>query len=276
MSNNKKIRVAINGAAGRMGRRLIALATETPELELVAALESPGNSQLGADAGELAGLGRLGIKVTEKLPAAGADVLVDFSLPAGTLARLAECAAAGVAMVIGTTGLDRAAEETIAAAAKKIAIVKAPNMSVGVNVLLKTAAQVAKALGPDYDIEIVEALPAAPPWPWPAPSPPPPAATSPPTPATAAKEPPRAAPAKSASTPSAPATSSGSIASTWPPSANGSNSATSPPRATPSLAAPSVPPSGWPAAQPDFIPCRTFSVFNLSQKNRRTKPRPPG
>jgi 4-hydroxy-tetrahydrodipicolinate reductase len=157
MTNNKKIRVAINGSAGRMGRRLVALVAETPELELVAALESSGNRQLGADAGELAGLGRLGLKVTEKLPPAGTDVLIDFSLPAGTLARLAECAAAGVAMVIGTTGLDRAAEETIAAAAKKIAIVKAPNMSVGVNVLLKTAAQVAKALGPDYDIEIIEA-----------------------------------------------------------------------------------------------------------------------
>jgi len=157
MTNKNKIRVAINGAAGRMGRRLVALAAENPDLQLVAALESSGNTQLGKDAGDLAGIGPLGVKLTEKLPATGVDVLVDFSLPAGSMARLHECRSAKVAMVIGTTGFGEPEEMGIALVAKEIPIVKAPNMSVGVNVLLKTAAQVAKALGPDYDIEIIEA-----------------------------------------------------------------------------------------------------------------------
>jgi len=149
-------RIAVNGAAGRMGRRLVALCRETEGLQLAAALETAGNECLGADAGELAGTGALGVKLTDALPASGVDVLVDFSLPAGTKARLGECAAAGVAMVIGTTGLDGAIQSLIADAAKKIAIVHAPNMSVGINVLLKTAAELATALGPAYDIEIVE------------------------------------------------------------------------------------------------------------------------
>jgi len=149
-------RIAVNGAAGRMGRRLVALCRETEGLQLASALERPGNECLGADAGELSGVGKLGVVVADALPASGVDVLVDFSLPAGTRARLGECAAVGVAMVIGTTGLDVATESLIAEAARKIAVVQAPNMSVGINVLLKTAAELATALGSDYDIEIIE------------------------------------------------------------------------------------------------------------------------
>lgn len=156
MSASSTVRVAINGAAGRMGRRLVALCGETKGLVLAAALESAGHESLGADAGELAGVGRLGVAVAERLPASGVDVLIDFSLPAGTKVRLGECAAAGVAMVIGTTGLDAEAEKLLAAAARKVPVVHAPNMSVGVNVLLKTAADLARALGPSYDVEIVE------------------------------------------------------------------------------------------------------------------------
>lgn len=157
MGTKSEITIAVNGAAGRMGRRLVALAQETQGLKVVAALEASGNSALGADAGELAGIGPLGVKLTDKLPAAfPAAVLIDFSLPEGVAARVAECRDAGVAMVIGTTGLEKKTEELIAAAARKIAIVKAPNMSVGINVLLKTAAELAKVLGPAYDIEIVE------------------------------------------------------------------------------------------------------------------------
>ncbi|MBN2581458.1 MAG: 4-hydroxy-tetrahydrodipicolinate reductase [Planctomycetes bacterium] len=156
MSENRTVRVAVNGAAGRMGRRLVALCRETEGLELAAALESAGNEAMGADAGELAGVGRIGVAVATALPASGVDVLIDFSLPAGTKVRVAECAKAGVAMVIGTTGLDAETEKLVAEAAKKVAVVHAPNMSVGINVLLKTAAELARVLGPAYDVEIVE------------------------------------------------------------------------------------------------------------------------
>ncbi len=156
MAGETVARVAVNGAAGRMGRRLVALCRETEGLELASALETPANECLGADAGELSGIGKLGVVLAEALPASGVDVLIDFSLPAGTKARVPECAALGVAMVIGTTGLDDEVQSLIADAAGKIAIVQAPNMSVGINVLLKTAAELAKTLGSEYDVEIVE------------------------------------------------------------------------------------------------------------------------
>lgn len=153
----KPIRIAVNGAAGRMGRRLVALIQETEGLALAAALEFSGSEHLGADAGLLAGVGELGIKLAATLPTKGVNVLIDFSLPAGTAARVPEAAAAGVAMVIGTTGLDEATTKLVAEAAREVAVVHAANMSVGVNVLLKTAADLARALGPAYDVEIIEA-----------------------------------------------------------------------------------------------------------------------
>lgn len=156
MGNRRAVNIAVNGAAGRMGRRLVAVIQEAKGLELAAALEAAGSPDLGADAGMLAGAGELGVKVATALPPSGVHVLIDFSLPAGTKARVAECAAAGVAMVIGTTGLDAETEKLIAEAAKKVAVVRAPNMSVGINVLLKTAADLARALGAAYDVEIVE------------------------------------------------------------------------------------------------------------------------
>ena len=114
MGTKSEITIAVNGAAGRMGRRLVALAQETrgeKGLKVAAALEASGNSALGADAGELAGIGPLGVKLTDKLPASVAKVLIDFSLPEGVAARVAECRDAGVAMVIGTTGLEKKTEE---------------------------------------------------------------------------------------------------------------------------------------------------------------------
>ena len=153
----KTVRIAVSGVAGRMGRRLVALAQETAGLALVAAVEAAGHEALGADAGTLAGVGELGVPVTATLPPSGVDVVIDFSLPAATRGRVAECARSGAALILGTTGLDAATEAALAKAAKKIAIVRAPNMSVGVNVLLKTAAELAQTLGPAYDIEIVEA-----------------------------------------------------------------------------------------------------------------------
>lgn len=151
-------RLGINGAAGRMGRRLVALSQEVRELSLVAALDAPDNAEIGRDAGELAGVGKLGVAISGELPqAGGVDVLIDFSSPAGTAAMIEKCVAGGVRMVIGTTGLSKEAESQIERAAEKVAVVYAPNMSVGINVLLKVAAELARVLGSAYDIELIEA-----------------------------------------------------------------------------------------------------------------------
>jgi len=150
------IEAAISGAAGRMGRTLVRLIAEAKDLRLVAALEAPGHNALGADAGTLAGAGPLGIEVTDAL-SAHADALVDFSLPDGSIRRIETCAEQHVPCVVGTTGFSDAQRERIEAAAEKTAVLLAPNMSVGVNVLFHAAAELARTLGADYDIEIVEA-----------------------------------------------------------------------------------------------------------------------
>ena len=150
------IRVAINGAAGRMGRELVLLAHEDEELELVAAIEAAGSPSIGTDAGAVAGAGELGIAVTDVL-AAGADVLIDFSTPDGTAACLDACRKSGTAMVIGTTGCSAEQRDALTAASADIPILIAPNMSVGTNVVFSVAAELARLLGPEYDIEIVEA-----------------------------------------------------------------------------------------------------------------------
>lgn len=151
------IRIAVNGAGGRMGRRIIALAAEDKELTLAAALEGAGSPLLGRDSGELAGLGPNGVAVAAAPPEGGFDVLIDFSVPAALSARLADCRRSKAGMVVGTTGLAAEHHAAIDEAAGGIAVVQSPNMSVGVNLLFKVAAEVARALGDDYDIEIVEA-----------------------------------------------------------------------------------------------------------------------
>jgi 4-hydroxy-tetrahydrodipicolinate reductase len=152
-------RVAITGAAGRMGRALIQALTDVPELVLAAAVERPGASAVGADAGELAGSGRNGVAVVAALDAVLADVaaVIDFTIPDATLASVALCRRAGVAMVIGTTGFDAGGRAVIADAARDIPIVMAPNFSVGVNVCFRLIEQAARALGDDVDVEIIEA-----------------------------------------------------------------------------------------------------------------------
>ena len=147
---------SISGACGRMGKRLIALCSEDKELQLKKALESPGHPLLGSDAGEVAQTGKLGIPVVDSLDER-VDVLIDFTAPAGTRARIAQCRALKTAMVIGTTGLTDDDMRIIREASKEIAIVQAPNMSVGINVLLDVVGGVARDLGEDYDIEIIEA-----------------------------------------------------------------------------------------------------------------------
>lgn len=149
------IQIAVNGAAGRMGRRIVALIAEDKELALAAALESAGHPEFGKDAGELAGIGKAGVKVTAA-PERPVDVLIDFSVPAATLARLTDCRSRKIPVVVGTTGLAAEHHAAIDAAAKEIAVVQSPNMSVGVNLLFKLAGEVARALGEEYDIEIIE------------------------------------------------------------------------------------------------------------------------
>ncbi len=150
------IRVAINGAAGRMGRRLVDLISRERDMRVTAALEMPGHPDLKKDAGELAGCGRLGVPVTEDWSDT-ANVLIDFTSAAGLMARLPEAQEHGCAVLVGTTGLGDAEKAELAHAARRIPVLVAPNMSVGVNLLFRLVGEVAAALGSEYDIEIVEA-----------------------------------------------------------------------------------------------------------------------
>jgi 4-hydroxy-tetrahydrodipicolinate reductase len=151
-------RIAIIGAAGRMGRAIVRALADSKDAKLVAAVDRAGSPELGADAGTLAGLAPQGVVLQAELPAAGAaDVWIDFSAAAAALANVRAAAAAGARIVVGTTGVSAADKEAIAAVARTTAVVLAPNMSVGVNVLIKLVADAARTLGPGYDIEIVEA-----------------------------------------------------------------------------------------------------------------------
>jgi 4-hydroxy-tetrahydrodipicolinate reductase len=157
MNTPARTRVAIAGAAGRMGRTLIEAALADPSLQLVAALEMPGHPALGRDAGEALGV-VTGVALTDDVPAAflRADCLVDFTRPAATLAALDHAVQAGKAMVIGTTGFSAEEKQRIEAAASRIPVVFAPNMAVGVNALFKLAGIAASILGDDFDVEIIE------------------------------------------------------------------------------------------------------------------------
>jgi 4-hydroxy-tetrahydrodipicolinate reductase len=154
-----EIRVAVAGAGGRMGRNLVQAVTEAEGLSLRAASERSGSGLLGADAGELAGVGRLGLELRPDLEPVidEFDVLIDFTAPGATLEHLGLCRAGGRRMVIGTTGLDAGQRAAIAAAGADIGIVLAPNMSVGVNLCLKLIGIAAQVLGDEVDIEIIEA-----------------------------------------------------------------------------------------------------------------------
>ena len=152
------IRVAVAGASGRMGHMLIESVIGSADLALAGALDVAGSAALGQDAGAF--LGRTsGITITSDLRAglSDAQVLIDFTRPEGTLAHLDACRALGVNAVIGTTGFSEAQKAQIAAHAQHMAIVMAPNMSVGVNVVLKLLDVAARALNEGYDIEIIEA-----------------------------------------------------------------------------------------------------------------------
>jgi 4-hydroxy-tetrahydrodipicolinate reductase len=152
------VKIAIAGSSGRMGRMLIEAVLATDDLQLHGALDVAGSPALGQDAGAL--LGRTtGVSIRADLDGAlaGADVLIDFTRPEGTLAHLAACARLGVNAVVGTTGFSDAQKAEIGVIAQSMAIVMAPNMSVGVNVVLRLLDVAARALSEGYDIEVIEA-----------------------------------------------------------------------------------------------------------------------
>lgn len=156
--SQQPLRIAVAGASGRMGHMLIEAVTAAPDCQLAGALDIAGSPALDQDA--TAFLGKTsGVAITNDLRTglAKSQFLIDFTRPEGTLAHLAVCRELGVKVVIGTTGFSDAQKVQIAEAAKDTAIMMAPNMSVGVNVVLKLLQQAAKALAEGYDIEIIEA-----------------------------------------------------------------------------------------------------------------------
>jgi 4-hydroxy-tetrahydrodipicolinate reductase len=147
--------VGIHGATGRMGTRLIQLIQADPALRLAAALDRAGHPQLGVDAGTLAGVGPLGVPLSSTLDRA-ADVVIDFSLPAGTLALAGACADRAIPLVVGTTGFEPEQRQVLERSAEKIPLLISPNLSRAVNLLMRLAGEAARALGDAADIEIVE------------------------------------------------------------------------------------------------------------------------
>lgn len=149
---------AINGACGRMGQRIVQLAHEDKSLTLAAALETHGHPRLGQDIGDIAGLGKLGVAVAATLPAnSSIDVLIDFSMPEGTLAVLPICMQRRIPLVVATTGHSPAQTVQIEAAARDIAVLMAPSMSLVVNILFKLVRETSEILrDKGFDVEIIE------------------------------------------------------------------------------------------------------------------------
>ena len=152
-------KLAVTGASGRMGKALIEAIQANASTQISVALERPGSSVVGADAGEVAGIGHIDVSITDDITKVSGDfeVLIDFTRPEVTLANLEVCRQAGKRIVIGTTGFSDEQKQQINAAANDIGIVFAPNMSVGVNLCLKLLDTAARVMGDEVDIEIIEA-----------------------------------------------------------------------------------------------------------------------
>ena len=150
-------RIAIAGAAGRMGRNLVVACSETDELELTHALEREQSPSIGSDTGLLAGLAPNNVLIQDQLDAAAFDILIDFTHPSATTKHVDFCVQHGKKMVIGTTGCDAGLEQKMQQAGQSIALVYAPNMSVGVNLCLELLKTAAAVLGDSVDIEVIEA-----------------------------------------------------------------------------------------------------------------------
>jgi 4-hydroxy-tetrahydrodipicolinate reductase len=153
------IRITVAGAAGRMGGRIIHMIHQNPEAELAGAFEHPDHKSVGEDAGSVAGMGELGVRICGSIDEAtgGANVLIDFTQPRSTLENTRWASEKGIAVVIGTTGITEDGVAEIKTLSEKIPCVMAPNMSVGVNVMFRIAGEMARILGNDYDMEILEA-----------------------------------------------------------------------------------------------------------------------
>jgi 4-hydroxy-tetrahydrodipicolinate reductase len=152
-------RIVVAGAAGRMGSRITALSREYPELKLTGAFEKRGHNAVGKDIGSIVGIGEIGIKLSKSLGdiADNADVIIDFTTPGSTKENVKVASKKGKAMVIGTTGLSKEDVKEMEPLIRSIPCVMASNMSTGINLLLRILQDVAKVLGDEYDIEIIEA-----------------------------------------------------------------------------------------------------------------------
>jgi len=152
------IPLIIAGASGRMGRTLVSLASADPGLRVVGAIEAPGHRDLGQDAGSLATGRAIGVELTDSLDRAAVDgaVLIEFTAPAPSLEHLRACSRLGVSMVLGTTGFSAVEQQEIERLAERVACLQAANMSRGVTILQQLVEDVARRLGPSFDVELVE------------------------------------------------------------------------------------------------------------------------
>ncbi len=148
-------KLVVVGACGRMGRRIVALAAESKHFEIIGAIDKVDHPDLGKDVGVVAGIEKLNVPLSASWPK-GAQVAIDFSMPEAAEETIKVCAAHGISLVMGTTGLTSIQHEALKAAGQKIPIVYGTNMSVGMNVLFNLVGKAAAMLGADYDIEIVE------------------------------------------------------------------------------------------------------------------------
>ena len=155
-----KTTLAIHGAAGRMGRRLVALGTQDSHFEVVAAIDHAACMQIGKDAGELAAVGKIGVAVSDQWPASGSvNAVIDFSSPAGALVAMHKCTELGLPLVLATTGLEKEHHELLQEITKKIPVCYSPSMSLAVNLTMKLAQQAARVLKnvtSGVDVEIIE------------------------------------------------------------------------------------------------------------------------
>jgi len=157
MTGQEKVKAIVVGAAGKMGGRIIHLINETPSIELCQAVERPDHPAIGRDIGEILGLGRLGVPLEKAMKKEKGAVIINFTSPEASMESLEFARENGLAAVIGTTGLSPAQTERLKEISKGMRCVFSPNMSVGVNVMFRIVQDVARVLGPEYDIEILEA-----------------------------------------------------------------------------------------------------------------------
>ncbi|MEW5742442.1 MAG: 4-hydroxy-tetrahydrodipicolinate reductase [Myxococcota bacterium] len=154
----KPTRVVVTGVSGRMGSLLVRLVRDADDLTLTGGTDKPGSAAIGLDVGLAAHLGALEVETVDSLDKAlaSADVVIDFTTPEASVAHARACAAAKVPLVVGSTGFSADAKAEMAAAARQVPVVMSPNMSVGVNLVIETARELARRLGDDFDIEVVE------------------------------------------------------------------------------------------------------------------------